>query len=169
METAAERWISLGRVGRAHGVRGWCWVRSDCDPVEALFDYQPIRARQGDHILVLKWSEWKLLPKGVIARIEGIDNPEQLQAWVGATLEAPRSALPDDDEGWYWADLEGLQVRTVDGILLGRVSHLFDAGGGAIMVLSGERERLVPFVMDDVVKQVALDEGLIEVDWDPDY
>jgi 16S rRNA processing protein RimM len=144
-------------------------VRSDCDPVEALFDYAPIRARQDERILPVRWSEWKLLPKGVIAKIDGIDTPEQLQGWTGAVLETLRSALPDDGEGWYWADLEGLQVRTVDGIALGQVSHLFDAGGGTVMVVSGERERLLPFVVDDVVKRVSLPERLIEVDWDPDF
>lgn len=143
-------------------------MRSDCDPVEALFDYAPIRARQADRVLDVRWSEWKLLPKGVIAKLDGIDDPEELQAWTGAVLETPRSALPDGD-GWYWADLEGLQVRTIDGVVLGQVSHLFDAGGGTVMVLRGERERLVPFVLDDVVKRVALEERLIEVDWDPDF
>ncbi len=169
METPAKRWVSLGRLGRAHGVRGWCWVRSDCDPVEAIFDYSPIRARQGNQILPVKWSEWKIMPKGVIAKLEGIGNPDQLQGWTGALLETERSALPDDGDGWYWTDLEGLQVRTIDGVALGRVSHLFDAGAGTIMVLSGERERLLPFAMDEVVKRVALDEGLIVVDWDPDF
>lgn len=164
-----DRWIALGRLGRAHGVRGWCWVRSDCDPAAAIFDYQPLRLRLQDRERVVSFVERKVLPKGLIARIEGFASPEDVQAWAGAQIEVPRSAMPDTGEGWYWADLEGLQVRNQEGVDFGRVSHLFDAGGGVVMVVAGERERLVPFQLDSVVKHVDPEAGFIEVDWDSDF
>ncbi|MCB1588656.1 MAG: 16S rRNA processing protein RimM [Xanthomonadales bacterium] len=163
-----DRWVSLGRLGRAHGVRGWCWIRSDCDPAEALFDYAPLRLRLDGRELNLQIEQSRQLPKGLLAKVSGFDTPEAVQAWAGALIETPRSALPEG-EGWYWTDLEGLQVCNQDGVDFGRVSHLFDAGGGTVMVVQGERERLLPFVMDQVVRRVDLEARRIDVDWDADF
>jgi len=81
-----------------------------------------------------------------------------------------RSQLPPPKPGeYYWVDLEGLAVQTVEGVVLGTVSHLFDTGANPVIVISGERERLVPFVTDQYVKSVDFDAGLIVVDWDPDF
>lgn len=66
-------------------------------------------------------------------------------------------------------DLEELQVETVEGVKLGTVSHLFSTGSNDVMVVRGDRERLVPFVLPDFVKSVDFEANLIVVDWDPDF
>jgi 16S rRNA processing protein RimM len=53
--------------------------------------------------------------------------------------------------------------------MLGKVSHLVATGANDVLVVSGERERLIPFVLDDYVKQVDFDAGRITVDWDPEF
>ena len=82
-----------------------------------------------------------------------------------------RSALPAPKPGeYYWADLEGLEVENVEGIALGRISHLLATGANDVMVVKdGDRERLVPFVVGQYVKQVDFGAGRITVDWDPDF
>jgi 16S rRNA processing protein RimM len=37
------------------------------------------------------------------------------------------------------------------------------------MVVKGDRERLIPFLWEDVVKEVDLDAGLMRVEWEPDF
>ena len=108
--------------------------------------------------------------KGLVVRLPGIDEREQAQALIGAEIFIPRSALPPPaaDE-FYWADLEGLEVATVDGVLLGRVSHLFATGANDVIVVRGERERLLPFLRPDVVKAIDFDARRITVDWDPEF
>jgi 16S rRNA processing protein RimM len=46
---------------------------------------------------------------------------------------------------------------------------LFTTGANDVLVVAGERERWLPFVMDDVVRHVDIEAGLITVDWDPDF
>ncbi|MBP0661591.1 16S rRNA processing protein RimM, partial [Mycobacterium tuberculosis] len=70
---------------------------------------------------------------------------------------------------YYWVDLEGLQVRTVDGVELGRVSHLFSTGSNDVVVVQGDRERMIPFVQPDFVKSVDFEANLVIVDWDPEF
>ncbi len=169
--TADSRWVTLGCLGKTHGLQGWMWVRSDCDPADAIFDYQPLHARQGKQLLPIRWEKSQLHAKGMIAKIKGIDTPEQAKAWVSALLEVPRDALPDAGKDcWYWADLVGLSVISTDGLEFGLVDHLFDTGGGAIMSVRADgKEHLIPFIMDQVVQSVDIEAKRITVDWDPDF
>jgi 16S rRNA processing protein RimM len=73
-----------------------------------------------------------------------------------------------DDDQYYWSDLEGLRVLHRDGTELGTVEYLLETGANDVMVVKGELERLIPFVMGKVVLGVDLDRGEIEVDWEWD-
>ena len=66
-------------------------------------------------------------------------------------------------------NFEGLRVRTIEGRELGTVSHLFATGANDVLVVKGERERLIPFVRDGVVREIDLAAGAIVVDWDPEF
>jgi 16S rRNA processing protein RimM len=84
--------------------------------------------------------------------------------------------LPDLEAGeYYWSQLENLLVYTESGVLLGRVSHLMETGANDVLVVKGTAEsidreqRLIPWLPDQVVKEVDLDSGLMRVDWDPDF
>jgi len=68
---------------------------------------------------------------------------------------------------YYWRQLEGLEVINLNGENLGKVEGLIETGANDVMVLKGERERLIPYVAG--VTQVDLDAGQIQVDWDKDY
>jgi 16S rRNA processing protein RimM len=71
---------------------------------------------------------------------------------------------------YYWCDLEGLEVVTVEGRSLGKVSHLVATGANDVLVVNdAERERLIPFLVGQFVTQVALEGARITVDWDVDF
>lgn len=53
--------------------------------------------------------------------------------------------------------------------MLGTVDHLFETGANDVLVVVGERERLLPYVWDQVIRGVDLDAGIMRVDWDPDF
>ena len=66
-------------------------------------------------------------------------------------------------------DLEGLRVRLEDGRELGTVERMLATGANDVMVVRGDRERLIPFVPGQYVKDVDLDGGVIVVNWDPEF
>jgi 16S rRNA processing protein RimM len=106
----------------------------------------------------------------VAAKLKGLDDVDGAREWIGADVVVPREALPELADGeFYWADLEGLTVRTQDGVVLGKVDHLFATGQHDVLVLDSEPERLIPFVVGPIVKEVDLRGGTIVVDWSPDY
>ena len=165
-----ERRILLGRVLGAFGVRGELKIQSFTDPENALLRYQPWILSQSGSEREFDGAKGRVTAKGVVATFPGIEDRDAAQALAGTEIWAPRSRLPKAKPGeYYWVDLEGLEVVNADGIVLGRVSHLFDTGSNQVMVLSGERERLIPFIEGDFVLGVDFDAGRIEVDWDADF
>jgi 16S rRNA processing protein RimM len=107
--------------------------------------------------------------RGVIAKLAGVDEREAAAALKGAEVAVARASLPQAPAGeYYWADLQGLRVINLQGEELGRVSHLLETGANDVLVVRGERERLIPFVAAYVVK-VDLAGGELVVDWGADY
>ena len=89
---------------------------------------------------------------------------------MGSEIGISRDQLPDTAPGeYYWGDLQGLEVLTGDGESLGTVDHLIETGANDVLVVKGDRERLIPFVLQQVVTRVDLDAGTIQVDWDKDF
>lgn len=165
-----ERRILLGRVVGLFGVRGELKLESYTDPRDAIFRYQPWTLRSGAGEHPAAGVTGRDNGRNVIARFPGIADRDRAQALIGAEIWVSRSALPPPGPGeYYWVDLEGLAVSTVEGVELGTVSHLFATGANDVMVVRGERERMVPFVIGDYVKSVDLEAGRIVVDWDPEF
>ena len=166
-----ERRILLGRVTGAFGVRGEIKLESWTEPRLAIFNYQPwiLRSPSGQesHISGVRGRE---ASKTLVATFPGVDNRDTVETMRGTEIYIARSALPPPKpDEYYWVDLEGLAVQTVEGVPLGRVSHLFNTGANDVLVVRGDRERMLPFVMDDFIKSVDFDANLIVVDWDPEF
>lgn len=167
---SADRLLTVGRIVGLHGVDGWVKLESWTEPRLRIFSYRPWR-------LTLAGSEFEIAAaqgheqgKGMVAKLPGCDDRDAAAKLVGATIQVPRSALPRPKRGeYYWTDLEGLAVVTVEGVDLGKVSHLFATGANDVLVVRGERERLIPFVTGQFVKDVDLKAGRITVDWDADF
>jgi len=161
-----DRLIVLGRIAGLYGVRGWVRVFSETDPRENILRYSPWLLDSAAHVV----AEGRRHGKGLVVRLEGCEDRDQAAELIGRDICVRRDQLPParPDE-FYWADLEGLEVQTLAGEPLGRVSHLFDTGANDVLVVKGDRERLLPFVWDDVVKDVDFASGTIKVDWDPEF
>ena len=167
---STERRILLGRVAGAFGVRGELKLLSWTDPRDALFKYQPWILRAGESEREVSGVRGRDTGKLVVASFPGVDTRELAEAMNGTEIWVPRDRLPPPSPGeYYWVDLEGLAVETVEGQRLGTVSHLFSTGANDVMVVSGDRERLVPFVTGQYVTSVDFQAGRIVVDWDPEF
>jgi len=166
-----QKQVLLGRIRGAFGVRGEVKVESFTDPADAILRYQPwqLRDPRGQQ-RELSGARGRNTAKGVVARLPGIEDRDGAGALNGSELWVARSALPPPAPGeYYWVDLEGLRVANLEGIDFGTVSHLFSTGVNDVLVVRGERERMIPFAEPDYVKSVDFDAGLITVDWDADF
>jgi len=164
------KWVTLGRVSGVFGVKGWLKVQSYTDPPDNLAKFGAWTLRRNGSDRRFDVEDGQGHAGGVIAKLHGLDDRDLAREWVGAEVVVEREQLPATaaDE-FYWSDLEGLEVRTTAGEVLGSVHHLLATGANDVLVLSGSTERLIPFIVGQVVKQVDLAARLIVVDWSPDY
>ncbi|HJU40879.1 MAG TPA: ribosome maturation factor RimM [Tahibacter sp.] len=172
MAAGGDRRVLVGRVVGVYGVQGAIKIESWTEPRMQIFRYQPwyLKTASGNEIEV-DGCRGREQGKGMIAELPGHDDREKAAALIGTEIWVSRSALPKPKPGeYYWTDLEGLDVVTVDGVALGRVSHLFSTGANDVLVArDGERERMIPWVLEQYVREVDLDANRIVVDWDPDF
>jgi 16S rRNA processing protein RimM len=161
--------VILGRISGLFGVRGWVRVFSYTEPREAFLQYKGlVLGRDGDWQSV-EVAEGQRHGKSVILRLEGFDDRDQAVRLIGTEIGADRSELPEPEDGhFYWSDLTGLTVVHRDGTELGKVKDMLETGAHDVMVVEGEQKRLIPFVTDEVVLNVDLNEKVINVDWEWD-
>jgi 16S rRNA processing protein RimM len=161
--------LILGRISGLYGVKGWVKVHSYTAPREAILKYESWLLEQNGVWRETSVAEGRKQGKTIVARLDDVTDRDVAATYVGTTIGVARADLPETDSGeYYWTDLEGLQVVHTDGRVLGKVAYILATGANDVLVVQGDQEILVPFVKDDVIKDVDLAKGIINVDWDWD-
>lgn len=165
-----EERISLGKISGVFGIKGWVKVHSYTDPREKIVEYGTwLLKHQG------QWREVKLeggqrQGKTVVAKLAGLDDRNEAELYRGDEIAIYQHQLGHLQEGeYYWHQLQGLRVVNMEGVELGTVHHLLETGANDVLVVRGDRERLIPFTVDHTVTEVDLTTGVITVDWDPEF
>jgi len=146
----ATRFVSIGRVGRPHGLDGSFFVENASEDPARL----AVRARvwvggEETEVVAAKRSRGR--------HVIRLDRPVPR----GAVLEVPATELPALPEGEYYAfQLEGLRVEEDGGRVLGLVVRVIP--GVANDVLELDSGLALPLV-EDCVLEVELDDGRIVV------
>lgn len=168
-QATPDRLLVVGRIDGAFGVRGWVKVRSYTEPREEILAYGPWQVGPDARPLAVEAGQTH--GKGLVAKLAAVDDRDAAEALRGQDIRVPRARLPEPPPGeYYWADLLGLEVRTVAGVALGRIERLLETGSNDVLVVAGGgREHLVPFVPGEVIIRVDLGAGEVVADWDPDY
>jgi 16S rRNA processing protein RimM len=161
--------IVMGRVSAPFGVKGWVKVQPYTEKVDNLFRYPKWWLATGRGWDDLEVEEQAVHGDILLVRFAGMDDRDAAAALKGKEVAIPRQQLPVPEPGeYYWTDLIGLAVQNTQGQSLGRVERLFESGANPVLVVSGDRERLLPFV-EPVVKRVDLDAATLLVEWELDY
>ncbi|WP_456268226.1 ribosome maturation factor RimM [Kushneria sp. AK178] len=171
MTQSPEQYVVMGKLTSPYGVKGWLRVYSWTSPMEGILDYETWLVEQNGQRTPMTLRNGQRHGKGLIVRLDGVDSREAAERVAGATVLLKAAELPSlSEDEYYWYQLEGLAVQTGDGVALGRVEYLFETGANDVLVVRGEdRERLIPFLPDDVIQKVDLQGGIMTVDWDPDF
>ena len=164
------RRIEVGRLGAAHGVRGWLRVQSYTDPPQRLFEWPSWQLQSANgSTREARLLEVRPQGNGWIARLEGIDERDAASRLTGQMILVEHEALPPTEgREHYRDDLVGFEVRNLDGALLGVVDHYIDTPANAVMVIQGKREHLVP-VTGQHLRSVDRDARKLTVDWPEDF
>jgi 16S rRNA processing protein RimM len=175
--TNSENTLVVGKIGAPHGVKGWVRITSYTEKSDGIFDFSPWKLTLQGTVKEYKVIDWKHQNKHLLARIEGVDTRDDAELIKNAEIRVDEALLPElDKDEFYWRDLIGLSVVSDKGYNLGKVEQLFETGANDVMLVKanvkdafGMKQRMIPYLFDQVVKQVDLESAVITVDWDPSF
>ncbi|AGH80236.1 16S rRNA processing protein RimM [Psychromonas sp. CNPT3] len=175
MSNVAEP-IVIGKFGAVHGIKGWLKIHSYTDDAESIFQYKPLLMKYNGVMQEVNITDWKAHSGTFVAKIKSFDVREESQALVGVELLVNINELPDLEDDFYWRDLIGCQVETDKGYHLGAVTDMMETGSKDVLVVKanandafGQKQRLIPFIKEQVVLDVNITGKLIIVNWEPDF
>ena len=157
--------VVVGRIGKAHGIRGDVTVEVRTDEPERRFAIGATLHTQHDTPLVV--ADARDHSGVLLLRFQGIDDRTAAESLRGALLEADvdPNATPDDEDEFYDRQLVGLAAVHADGRSLGTVAEVIHLPGHDLLAVhSDERgEVLVPFV-HEIVTEVDLLNARVIID-----
>jgi 16S rRNA processing protein RimM len=160
-----EACFIVGKIVGVHGIRGNLkllpYIESPAllSTGESVFLGSPAAAEKP---FVIRWA--KPHQRIFLMALEDVDDRDAAERIVGLDVFMEKSRLPDLEDGsYYWSDLIGLAVQTVDRQPLGTLSSIFRTGSNDVYVVrAGDDETLIP-ALASVVKAVDLENGTMTV------
>lgn len=164
----------VGRIARAHGIRGQVIVNPETDfPDERFRPGAELFVRRGGGVEKLRIASARFQHERPVIAVDGIETMTDAEALAGCELRVPREQLMALPAGaFYRHDLIGCRVETATGAAVGVVEDVEEAGGGHRLVVAGaDGEILVPLAshicvgMDVDAKRIVIDppDGLLDL------
>ncbi|GAC1380176.1 MAG: ribosome maturation factor RimM [Marmoricola sp.] len=161
--------VVVGRIGRAHGIKGEVSVEPRTDEPDRRFavgNALDARVPGGDlrpgalTVTGLRWHQGRML-----VRFAEFPDRTAAEAARGTLVEVQvvPDEQPTDPEEFYDRQLIGLTVRTTEGVEVGPITGVIHGAAQDILAIESQgREVLVPFVTE-LVPQVDVAGGYVVV------
>lgn len=162
----------VGRVRRAHGLRGELVVETLTDAPDAIFaagrrvfagDSEGAPTRDPLELRILRSSPFK---GGLIVSIEGIADRNSADSWRDRTLLVPEDEVEPPSEGEVFIhDLVGMEVVTVRGERVGTITQLFELPQGLVFEVERPGKSSVMLQLNEqTVTEVDSDGRVVRID-----
>ena len=154
-----EEYLQIGVITTTHGVRGEVKVYPTTDPERFLLwtAFFSIQEKKKKELHVTGVRFFKQL---AIVKFKGIDNINDIERYKGCSLYVTREdAIPLEEDEYYIADLQGMQMYTEDGELFGTLRDVMETGANDVYIVDSKEhgEVLIPAIHDCIL-DVDLDE-----------
>ena len=157
-----KEYLEAGKIVTTHGIRGEVKIMPYCDSPELLCEFDRLfLGKNKDEVTIERARVFK---STVIAKIEGVDTPEDAEKLRNKLLYMHRDDLELDEDTYFISDLMGLEVRDADsGQVYGEITDVMQTGANDVYVIKGaDREYLVPAIAE-VVVSTDIDGGVMTI------
>ena len=165
-----EEIVVMGKVLVPYGVNGWVKVYSFTEKLESFLTYKKLfLSKDQKNWLEIKVKDIKVHGKSIIAKFSEIADRTQADNYRNYLIGVPKDCLPQlNEDEYYWNDLIGFEVLNLQNFSFGLVDTYIETGANDVIVVKGDRERLIPYTSMTVLKVDTIKDKII-VDWDEDF
>lgn len=146
-----KEYLEAGKIVTTHGIKGEVKIMPYTDTPELLCEFDRLfYGKNHDEIYIEKSRVFKNM---VIAKIEGINTPEEAEKFRNKILYIHRDDLELDEDTYFIQDLIGVEVKDADeGTVYGKITDVLQTGANDVYVIKGnDREYLVPAIPDVII------------------
>jgi len=158
-DSTEPHFLAIGRVIKPHGVRGEVRVELLTDVPERFewLKYVYVGEKQPRRVAV---ESVRYHQEFVLLKLAGYPTRDEAETLRNELLQVPEAeAIPLQEDEYFLFQLEGLEVYTEEGQLLGRLSEVLETGANNVFVIAGPRGQLLVPDIPDVVREVDIDGG----------
>ena len=175
--------LLLGKINGLFGIKGWVKVFSYTQPRSKIVEYKHwYLTRDLSHSVEVETGHAH--KAGVVVKLSSIEDRDAAADLVGQEIwvaSEELAALPENE--YYWYQLIGLDVFDCTNKYIGVIKDLMETGANDVLIVSAiseernsgqdskksNKEYLIPYLQDQVVKTIDLENKRMVVDWDADY
>lgn len=146
-----KQYLEAGKIVTTHGIRGEIKIMPYTDYPELLCEFDRLFiGKNHEEIAVERSRAFKGM---VIAKLEGIDTPEDASKLRNKILYMHRDDLELDENTYFIQDLIGIEVHDVDtDFVYGKIDDVMQTGANDVYVINGAgREYLIPAIPEVVI------------------
>lgn len=154
--------LVVGHITRAHGTKGEVFVWPLTDRADSVFSegetvwLGDAEGGLGEDAIPLEVERARPFKRGLLVGFDGYPDRNAVEPLAGRYLLRPRESLESPEPGeWYYHQLLGLEVETVDGTKVGRVREIFELDPTDMLDVVDDqgKARLIPFA-ERIVREV---------------
>lgn len=157
-----KHFLEAGKIVGVHGLHGEVRIDPWCDGPEFLSRFERLFDKNRTEMTVLRARPHKNI---VIAKLDGIDTPEQAQMLKGQVVYITRDDVRLPAGVYFVQDIIGLRAIDAEdeSICYGTVTDVFQTGANDVYQITKDgRDHLIPKI-PQVVTEVNTEEGYIKV------
>jgi 16S rRNA processing protein RimM len=167
-EPAPGDLLAIGRVGRAHGLKGEVRVELHFDGSDALDHVDELwlspKAETLDGARLYAIEAARPVPRAYLIKLDGVSERNGADALRGSTVWVARSALPaSDDSEYYLVDLIGAKVIGPEGEIGTVIEIATHPSIDALVIQTADGRRLEQPLVPDWIARVSVAEKLVEL------
>ncbi|TLY47603.1 MAG: ribosome maturation factor RimM [Gammaproteobacteria bacterium] len=168
-----QKKVLVGAIGKPYGIKGWVKINSYTEPVNNILAYQPwyvAAPGKTPSLSLIEIIDSRLHGQQILVLFSNSTTPESAGRYTNYKIYVERgNFFPLAEKEYYWTDLEGLKVYTCENAYLGIIQAVFATGANDVLVITDKKRHLIPFLLDQTIKSIDLENKTMIVDWDAEF
>ncbi len=158
------RYLAIGRIIRAHGLRGEVSAVVLTDFPERFETTEWVYLGDEFEATPYRLESYRWHKQNVLLTLTGVTDRTQAEDLRGQYVQVPiEEAVPLPEGAYYHYQLVGLQVKDTAGEALGTIKDIMETGANDVYVVDNDGQELLLPAIPDVIKSIDIANGVMIV------